>query len=194
MTDTARQVVAEDAAEKLNGYVTDMLALEQHIRTALAAQVEGLSEAGEVKLTLTRLHAVCENHVNTLERFTQRREQNVGGVSKVMKKAVSSVLGFGAAAVDLIRTEKLPKDLRDDYTAISLAYIGSVMLHTAALGLGDDELADIAAAHLREHAGAMMVLQRIIPAATLSLLSDDGLQVDESVLATVSGTIDTSWR
>jgi hypothetical protein len=194
MTDTARQVVAEDAAEKLNGYVTDMLALEQHIRTALAAQVEGLSEAGEVKLTLTRLHAVCENHVNTLERFTQRREQNVGGVSKVMKKAVSSVLGLGAAAVDLIRTEKLPKDLRDDYTAISLAYIGSVMLHTAALGLGDDELADIAAAHLREHAGAMMVLQRIIPAATLSLLSDDGLQVDESVLATVSGTIDTSWR
>jgi hypothetical protein len=194
MTDTIRQVVAEDAAEKLNGYVTDMLTLEQHIRTALAAQIEGLPDAGEVKLSLTRLHAVCENHVNTLERFTQRREQNVGGVSKVMKKAVSSVLGLGAAAVDLIRTEKLPKDLRDDYTAISLAYIGSVMLHTAALGLGDGELADIAAAHLREHADAMMMLQRIIPAATLNLLSDDGLQVDDSILPAVSSTIDFSWR
>lgn len=194
MTDMARQMIDEDATERINGYVTDMLALEQHLQTALAGQIEDLDEAGEVKATLEKLHAVCEHHVQTLEALTQRREQNVGGVSKVVKKAVSSVLGIGAAAIDFVRTEKLPKDLRDDYTALSLAYVGYVMLHTSALALGDAEVADTAATHMREEAESMMTLQRIIPAATIEFLVSEGLQADRAVLPTIADTIDASWR
>lgn len=194
MTDMTRQMLDEDATEKLNGYVTDMLALEKHMQTALAGQIEDLDETGEFRTTLVKLHAVCEHHVRTLEALTERREQNVGGVSKAVKKAVSSVLGLGAAAIDFVRTEKLPKDLRDDYTALSLVYVGYVMLHTSALTLGDTEVADTAAIHLREQAESMMSLQRIIPAATIEFLTSEGLHTDATVLPSIADTIESSWR
>ncbi len=194
MTDISRPVVDEQAAEKINGYVTDMLALEEHLQTALSGQIADLDEAGEFRGVLEKLHAVSENHIRTLEALTTRREQNLGGVSKVVKNAVSSVLGLGAAAIGFVRTEKLPKDLRDDYTAISLAYVGYLMLHTSALTLGDTEIADTAAIHLRESAESMMALQRIIPAATIALLITEGLQTDNSVLPGIGHTIESSWR
>ncbi len=194
MTDMSRQVIDEQAGERINGYVTDMLALEQHLKTALAGQIADLDEAGEFRIALEKLHAVSENHITTLEALTTRREQNVGGVSKVVKKAVSSVLGLGAAAIDFVRTEKLPKDLRDDYTAISLAYVGYLMLHTSALTLGDTEVADTAAIHMRDSAESMMAIQRIIPAATIALLITEGLQTDSSVLPGIGDTVQSSWR
>ncbi len=183
----------EDRKEAVNSYVTDMLALEKHIQTAIAGQIEDLDEA-EIKSELLRIHAMCGTHVATLEAITERREQNLGGVSKVLKKAASSVLGLGAAAIDFVRTEKLPKDLRDDYTAISLAYIGYVMLHTTALSLEDAEVATTARVHMAAHANAMMQLQQIIPLATLEYLAGEGLAPDASVLTTVRSSITESWR
>ncbi len=180
--------------ETVDSYVTDMLALEKHIQTAVAGQIEDLDEHSEFKGPLIRIHATCESHVRALEALTERREQNVGGVSKVMKKAVSSVLGLGAAAIDFVRTEKLPKDLRDDYTAISLAYIGNLMLHTTALTLHDAEVADLAATHLGDYAETMMALQRIIPAATVAFLASEGLDVDSGVLPAIEKTIQSSWK
>ena len=99
----------------------------------------------------------------------------------------------GAAAIDFVRTEKLPKDLRDDYTAISLSYIGYVMLHTTALTLHDADTAEIAGAHLADYAQSMMALQRIIPAATVAFLASEGFDVDASVLPAVENTIKASW-
>ncbi len=186
-------VTNETGTELINGYTTDMLALETHIRTAIAGQIEDLDEHSEVKGALIRIHTMCDAHVHAWEAVTQRREQNVGGVSKVVKQAVSSILGAGAAAIDFIRTEKLLKDLRDDYAALSLAYIGSLMLHTTALTLGDAEIAAIAKINLGDHAEAMMSLQRFIPAATVTFLAEEGLTVDRSVLATVAQTVDDAW-
>lgn len=179
--------------ETVDSYVTDMLALETHIQTAVAAQIEDLDEHSEFKGPLILLHATCESHVRALEALTVRREQNVGGVSKAVKKAFSSVLGLGAAAVDFVRTEKLPKDLRDDYTAISLAYIGNLMLHTTALTLHDDEVAALAKTHLTDHAQAMVAMQHIIPAATVAFLATEGLDVNLSVLPEIEKTVKSAW-
>lgn len=184
----------EAIQETIHSYVTDMLALEKHIQTAVAGQIEDLDEHADVKGALIRIHAMCETHAHALEAISARREQNLGGVSKVIKKAASSLLGLGAAAIDFVRTEKLPKDLRDDYTAISLAYIGYLMLHTTALSLGDTEVADTARVHLGAHADAMMALQRIIPAATIAYLASENLAPDASILAKVDETISQSWK
>lgn len=184
----------ETATERLNGYVTDVLALETHIRTAIAGQIEDLDESSAVKSELTRIHALCDAHIRALEALTQHREQNLGGVSKVVKQAVSSILGAGASAIDFIRTEKLPKDLRDNYTAVSLAYIGNLMLHTSALAFGDAEVASVAKTNLSDHARVLMALQRIIPAATVEFLHDDGMAVDASVLPAVADAIESAWK
>ena len=132
--------------------------------------------------------------MHALEAVTQRREQNVGGVSNIVRQTVSSALGAGAAAIDVLRMDKTPKDLRDDCVALSLAYIGNLMLHTSALTLGDAEIAAIAQINLSDHASAMMSLQRIIPAATVATLVAHGMTVDPAELATVAKTVDAAWR
>jgi len=181
-------------AETIDSYVTDMLALEKHIQTAVSGQIAAFDEHSEFQGPLIRIHTISETHVQALEALTARREQNLGGMSKVVKTAVSSVLGLGAAAVDYLRTEKLPKDLRDDYTAISLSYIGYLMLHTTALTFHDAEVADFARTSLGEYAESMMALQRIIPAATLAFLASEGLDVDASVLPKIEETVRESWN
>ncbi len=193
MTDAVKHATSDDVTETIDSYVTDMIALESHIQTALAGQIEDLDEHSEFKGVLLRIHATTEAHLQALEALSNRREQNAGGVSKVLKKAVSSVLGAGAAAVDFVRSEKLPKDLRDDYTAVSLAYIGYVMLHTTALSLGDDSVADLAHTHLAQHAESVMSLQKAIPAATVTFLQSEGLPAQSSVLADVAKNVRASW-
>ena len=135
--------------------------------------------------------------MHALEAVTQRREQNVGGVSNIVRQTVSSALGAGAAAIDVLRMDKTPNDLRDDCVALSLAYIGNLMLHTSALTLGDAEITAIAAIaqiNLSDHASAMLSLQRIIPAATVATLVAHGMTVDPAELATVAKTVDAAWR
>ena len=151
-------------------------------------------EHTEVRGAMIRIHTMCDAHVHALEAVTQRREQNVGGVSKVVMQTVSSALGAGAAAIDVLRMDKTPKDLRDDCVALSLAYIGNLMLHTSALTLGDAEIAAIAQINLSDHASAMLSLQRIIPAATVATLVAHGMTVDPAELATVAKTVDAAWR
>lgn len=185
--------VAENT-EKLDSYITDMLALETHIHTALASQTADLDEHSEFTAVLVRIRTTCETHVHALETLTQRRAQNVGGISKLVKKGIASAFGLGAAAVDFIRTEKLPKNLRDDYTAISLAYIGNLMLHTAALTFHDTEVADLARTHLNQHAQSMMAMQHAIPAATVAFLASEGVEIDATVLPEIEKTIRAAWN
>ena len=104
------------------------------------------------------------------------------------------MLGLGAAAIDLVRREGLPKNLRDDYTAFSLATIGYVMLYTTGLGLDDQEVADLAQQHFADYAAAVTRLHNIVPAAVIRFLKEDGLLVREDVLPEISGTIEEVWH
>jgi hypothetical protein len=110
-----------------------------------------------------------------------------------VKRAGSAILGVGAAAVDFVRNEKLPKNLRDDYTATSLAAIGYVMLHTTALSLGDREIADLAHRHLQDHARNVMLLHNAIPGAVVRFLQNDGLPAKTESLVEISKNLESVW-
>jgi hypothetical protein len=184
--------VARDKNEAINSYITDMLALEDHIEKALRGQLEDLKEYGDVVGELTQIHRTVEHHISDLKQLSERR--SAGGAADLVKRAGSAVLGLGAAAVDLVRREGLPKNLRDDYTAFSLATIGYVMLHTTGLTLGDREVAELARQHFSDYAQAVTRLHNIVPAAVIRYLREDGLPVQESVLPEISRTIEEVWR
>lgn len=175
-------------------YVTDMLSLETHIAKALKGQISDVEDdSPALSAELRSIHATCERHVKRLEALSAARGSNSTGVAEAVKKAASSVLGLGAAAVDFIRTEKVPKDLRDDYTAVSLACIGYVMLVTTASALDDKEVADIAYEHLQDHAKSTMALQKIVPGAVVQFLRSEGFTVRDDVLTGVSERIQQVW-
>ena len=185
-------MASKDPVEALNSYVTDMLALEQHIKKAIDGQIEDLKNYPAVTSELRSINGTIEGHISTLEGLAKTKGGK--GPADLLKQAGSAVLGLGAAAVDLVRNEGLPKNLRDDYTACSLATIGYVMLHTTALSLGDRQVGEIAHRHLSDYARIVMNLHNIIPAATIKFLQEDGLPASDAALTEISRNIEEVWH
>lgn len=182
--------------EAINSYITDMLALEDHIDKALRAQIADFKVEYPMFTTqLDPIHRNVRRHIQALKGLSDDRDAGAGNpVAEAVKRAGSIVAGLGAAAIDLVRNEKLPKALRDDYTALNLASIGYVMLLTTARALDDARVADLAEQHLRDCADAVMTLHRIIPAAVVKFLQEDELPAHADVLPAVTRTLDDVWR
>lgn len=175
-------------ADLLNSYITDMLALEAHIEKAISAQMNDLDdEEPEFAAAMQHAHAMIASHMTRLGLVAESR--GIGGGSAVVggvKKVVSKVAGLGAAAVDLVRREKLPKDIRDDNAAFRLAEVGYGMLHTSAMVLDDDgEVRELALQHMRDYANLAMSFRELAPASVLRYLEKAGYQVSEELLARV---------
>jgi hypothetical protein len=154
--------------------------------------LEDLKDHPDVITELTGIHRKVEHHISDLKLLSERR--SAGGPADLIKRAGSAVLGLGAAAVDLVRKEGLPKNLRDDYTAFSLATIGYVMLYTTGLSLGDREVAELARQHFTDYAESVTRLHNIVPAAVIRYLKEDGLPVQENVLPEISRAIEEVWQ
>jgi hypothetical protein len=183
--------VARDRNEAINSYITDMLALEDHIEKAIRGQLEDLKNHPDVVHDLSLIHRQVEHHVSDLRELSERRGARTP--TDVIKRVGSALLGLGAAAVDLIRTEGLPKNLRDDYTALSLASIGYVMLHTTAMAFDDNEVADLGRQHFADYAAALTVLHGLIPGAVVRYLKQEGFSVREDALPQVNRTVEEVW-
>jgi hypothetical protein len=185
-------IVARDRNEALNSYVTDMLALEDHIEKAIRSQLTDLKDYPDVVAELRQIHRTIEHHISDLRGLGDRRK--AGGVVETVKRAGSAVAGVAAGIIDLVRSEGLPKNLRDDYTAFSLATIGYVMLHTTALSLDDREVAEMAEQHFRDYAHATTRLHAIVPAAVIRSLQEEGLPARNEVLGQVNRTVEEVWK
>jgi ferritin-like metal-binding protein YciE len=184
--------VARNKDEAINSYITDMLSLEEHIEKAVRGQLNDLEDYPEVTRDLKQVLRKVEQHVSDLQELSERRKAK--GASDAIKKAGSAVLGLGAAAIDLVRTEGLPKNLRDDYTAFSLATIGYLMLHTTALSLQEREVAELARQHFADYAQSVTLLHNLVPGAVVRYLREEGLPVQEGVLPEISQTIEKIWH
>ena len=183
--------MARDRDTAINSYITDMLSLEDHIAKALKGQISDLKNQPDLAPEIRQVHHLVEHHIEDLRALADRR--NAGGVAEAVKRAGAAVAGAAAGIIDLVRTEGLPKNLRDDYTAFSLATISYAMLYTTAAGLGEREVAELAQQHLRDYAGAVTRLNTLVPASVIRYLSEEGLPVQESVLPEVGRTIKVAW-
>jgi len=178
--------------ETINSYISDMLSLEEHIEKPIQSQIKDLRDYPEVVTELKQLHRTIEHHISDLRMLADRRK--VGRVTDAVKRAGSAVAGVAAGVIDLFRTGGLPKNLRDDYTALSLATIGYVMLHTTALSLDDREVGDLALQHFNEYAQVMVRFNTIIPPAVIRYLGEEGLLVREDVLPEINRAVADGWR
>lgn len=181
-----------DREKVLNSYVTDMLALEEHIQKAVKAQQETFDkEHPEVAGHLRSTAATIQQHIDSLKALDQG--QDGSSIGEALKRAGTLVASLGAAAIDVLRTEKLAKDLRDDFTAGSLAYIGYVMLLTTARSLGDERVAMVAEVHMTDYARINMSLSELIPGSVMAQLREDGLQVNQQTANQVNDAVRRVW-
>jgi hypothetical protein len=184
--------VARDRNEAINSYITDMLALEEHIEKAVKGQLADLKDYPEVLAELRQIQRKVEHHISDLRMLSERR--NAAGVVESVKRAGAAVAGAAAGLIDLLRTEGLPKNLRDDYTAFNLASIGYVMLYTTALALDDLEVAELSLQHFRDYAGTILRFNDLIPAAVVRFLQQEGLPARADVIPEVSRHVAEAWN
>ena len=181
----------KDAHETLNSYLSDMLSLEEHVQKALKAQLEDLRDYPAVTAELRSVLGTVENHADALRSELARRG---GDGASPIKRAGSTLLGWAAGAIDLVRNEGLPKNLRDDYTASSLAAIGYLMLFTTARSLEERAVADLALRHLRDHARVVMLLHNVIPGAVIQFLQEEGLPATDAHLGEIAEELENLWK
>jgi len=190
-TDTT---TAEQANERhsLQTYVSDMLALERHINAPFSKQrVDAdVAKYPQVASVVTRLKDISDNHIGALE----SRLKAIGGHEiSPLKSAWASLLGAGAAAIGSVRKTRISKNLRDDYTALSLACVSYTMLHATATGLGDNMTAALAERHLSDITPLIMLIGRAMPAVVLAELQDDGENVNLDAASKTERVVDRSW-
>jgi ferritin-like metal-binding protein YciE len=185
-------VPTKNATDVISSYVTDMLSLESHIEKALRSQIQDLKDYPDFTNVVREFHRKVEHHISDLKELADRREAT--GAVEAIKRAGATVAGVAAGIIDLVRTEGLPKNLRDDYTAFNLASIGYLMLHTTATSLGDRETADLARQHYGDYADVIMRLSRVVPASVVRYLQAESLPAREDTLSEVNRIVENAWR
>ena len=184
--------MARDTNATINSYITDMLALEDHIEKAVKGQLTDLKDYPEVLAELRQFHRKIEHHVSDLRILSDRR--NAGGVVESVKRAGAAVAGAAAGLIDLLRTEGLPKNLRDDYTAFNLASVSYAMLHTTALALDDQDVAELSLQHYRDYTETVLQLNKLIPAAVVRSLQQNGLPARDEAVQLANQHVQDAWR
>lgn len=180
----------------IHSYVTDMLALENHIANALNGQLEDFQRGHPtVALALRDMRETVLRHETALKTLEEAHDAGPGlDIADYLKRAATTVAGISAAALDMVRTEKLPKNLRDDYTAFSLATVGYLMLLTTAKSLNEERVARLAEEHLVDYTRMVKRLEGMIPSTVVALLREDGLPVDATVLTDVEDVVKDAWK
>lgn len=158
--------------DTLQQYVSDMLAVERHLLPALENQSKDdrYTKYPEAQRLVNRLEATTRSHINGLERHL---ESLGGDPASPVKSAVTAVLGAAAALIERIRTDPVSKNLRDDYTVLSLTAISYTMLHTTGQALMDEQTADLAANYLSDYTPLIAEIGEVVPEVVVSELRDE---------------------
>ena len=188
---TTSQEVNEKHQQTIADYVGDMAALESHIEEALDRQLTEVKDDPSALAAVRGFHDMVKRHRDTLKAMEEETGKTIG---TPIKEAGAALVGKAAGIIDLVRTEGISKGLRDDYAAFSLAAISYSMLHTTATALGDDRVASLAERHLRDHADAIMQINKIMPGVVLRELEKDGHQADNAAVDATREAVLRSWQ
>lgn len=195
--DVSKQSTEEQGKQRidtLQKYISDMVAVEEHIGKAVERQTEHEEvyqynpQAGQLIQSIAQL---TKQHADHLERHL---ESMGGDPAKGLKEIATEALGNIAGLYDKLRTDTVSKMLRDDYTALSLAAVGYTMLHTTGLALNDRTTADLALRHLEHYTPILMQFDQIIPSVVVAELREDGMMVNESIVQEAKKNAQDAWQ
>ena len=169
-----------DAKDILQQYVSDMVALDEHIHEAIKRQIEDdrLKQFPEAAKVVNMLHRTLDTHITGLK----GQLKTLGGeASGPVKEAVSAIAGVAAGLYDKVRHDPISKMLRDDYTALSLAAISYTMLHTTGLALQNQPIADLAQRYLKDITPIIVDISQAVPGVVVKDLEDNEVLIDRAV-------------
>lgn len=182
-----------DIQHSLATYVSDMLALEEHVRVPFAAQRDDADfrNVAAAASLVGRIVALSESHVQSL-----RSALDALGGHPVhgAKFIVTNVEGWFASAIDKLRKTKVAKGLRDDYTALALCTASYSMLLTTANAFGNLDVARLAQRHLRDYTQAIVDIGDALPFVVIEDLNALGMPADVRIAEQSQAQVRSAWR
>ena len=183
-----------DRTAILNDYVTDMAAVEKHIFEAVERQVDDqdTKQYPTALAVLTAVRDTLSRHVAALEAYNATTQG--GGLKETLKEALTGAIGIAAGLYDKVRNEdKVSRMVRDTYTALGLATISYHMLYTTALGLKDNELANLALGHLKDLSPLVVELSKAVCIVVAHELNAEDKLIDVSIGAEAVRKTQEAW-
>jgi ferritin-like metal-binding protein YciE len=172
--DSLNDVSVATERHTLQTHVTDLIVIERHLREPVVRQSRlDASASNPVAMrVIAQVDLMTDVHIEALE---EQLHQLGGDTAGALKSALSSVLEFGAGALESMRATKVSKSIRDDYAALSLAAISYTMLNVIALGFGDGSTAALAKRHLGDVNAILAEIGRGLPGIVLQELYAEGV-------------------
>lgn len=180
--------------ETIQKYLGDMLVLERHILEAIGRQRndETVREHPEVNELVIRMERMLKSHVAALEAYDLA--PSVGRES-IIKKAVGGAFGVAAGLYDRMRSQELSRILRDNYTALNLAAISYAMMHTMALAVSEENVAQLAKRHLEQIPPILDGIRLAIPQIVADEIAHhDGFSVVSNAGSTAVENLADVWH
>jgi hypothetical protein len=174
-------------------YISDMIAVEHEVIHPIEKQLEldDVKLLPDVETLLENIHRVLHRHIDTLE---QHLESVGGHPASGLKAAVGDVLGNLGTTVQNIRSTKVSKSLRDDYTALSLTAVAYEMLYTSSLATRSESTAKIALEHLNDITGFITKLTGLLADVVTKELLDIDPTLDSSYVVEAKQQIRKAWE
>lgn len=184
----------KERSETLQKYVSDMMAVEEHIANAVKRQTEDedvYKHNPQASQIIQSIAQMTDRHAKHLEQHLQ----SIGGdPAKGLKEVATAALGAVAGLYDKMRTDTVSKMLRDDYTALNLAAVSYTMLHTTGLALNDQRTAELALQHLKHYTLIIMQINQIMPTVVVNDLRDDVPGLDSSSVQQATQNTQDAWK
>jgi hypothetical protein len=182
-----------DVQHSLATYVSDMLALEEHVCIPFKTQRDDADFAKypEAAVIVQRITTLSQTHIDTLASALQSLGGHEAHATKAM---VTSIEGWFAGAIDKMRKTKVAKALRDDHTALSLCSAGYGMLMTTAGAFGNAQVEQLAQRHLHDYAQCIIEIADALPGVVVQDLRESGVPADAAVIGRCQTAIRSAWR
>lgn len=170
----------EQRESVIQGIIAEMLGIEESLDRALRNQIEDFDDTHpDSVLHLRYIHSYVTSHIARL-RDRRGRDGTMGNrIGEGVRRAGVVIAGIGASAIEFVRNETLPDQLRKDCSAASLAYAGYRVLFTTASALRAGETCRMAAEFLADYSRITLILQDLLPDAVVTQLEADGLHLEE---------------
>lgn len=183
-----------ERSESISKHISDMYAVEQHIRDAVVRQRddERLKNNVEVNQVVIEIERVLNDHLEALDDLAESYDTQVQSAAK---EALGKALGVAAGLYDRVRGKHpLSRDLRDNYTALSLAAMAATQFHTYGLSIGEDRIADLASDHLHDITPLLVEISKVLPNVTAEETAEESnFPADASVAQQATANTQAAW-
>ncbi|HQH26691.1 MAG TPA: hypothetical protein PLP17_04780 [Oligoflexia bacterium] len=177
----------------LGNYLYAQLAFEESLYKEVEDQLSLLDESkfADVKKLLHLVQDVLETQFSRLNDSIERISK--GALQDTDAKHLDDLRLLNGLNIK-IRRKTVSEMLRNDYTALNLAAMGNILLHTAALAAEAKEVADVALEHLTNLTPFISQMNELVPKVVARELSQDFPKVRRAVGAVAARNARRAWK